>query len=811
MRLSFETRKEKVPKRKSVKVSSKNPTLDVVGLQRLGCDGCGLNDKRLNSPRMLPTGPVDAEIYVLGEAPGRDEDDQGQQFVGKSGRLLRKNIANMNVRFDNCVRCRPPNNRTPTADEIARCSGKVLASIEACKPRVVLGVGGVALETMLHTTGIQKWRGRQTPIKVGDHVCWFRPIIHPAFVLRQSEDAFAADWSGVFKTDLKFTNKVLLGGLGEPHFEDVSDVYDGVIVETDSAKAVKLMEQTIVESDVVAIDIETTCLRPYDDDARILSFALSDGNATVATVFDDVSREWLQFFLTHCTCALVAHNLAFELEWLMVEFGNIGRPELHDTMAQAYCLDNRGGNLSLDFLCIEHFGLHLKDISNVDLSRLIELPVKDLLSYNALDAKYTAWLFYLQRHWIFEEGLDEAYTEHVRRIPTLVRTQMAGLHVDSDLVENLWLDYTEKLDKLQSKFRILDDVQRYEASGSVFKPSSPKAVLELMNSRGFNITSTDEKTLKALDDPVAQQVLDFRSCVKLRSTYIEGVRSGGKYVYDDLLIHTQFNGLFTRTGRLSSDSPNMQNWPKRQHAEIRALVCAPPGSVMVSLDWKQLEVCVIAAITRDACLLNAMRMHEDIHAVWIEKLYEIHPAARDWDNVRMRIKTDLVFPAFYGAKSRSIAKSLGVSRGRVSLLMREFWDLYAGVSSWQEDVLADYEKVGYVECQNGRRRYAPLTVEQLYNTPIQGSASDIVVDAMCRLSEKSVATGVKSFQPVLNIHDDLTFYIEEAKLEEHLETIIREILVCPFSWMDIPLAVDISTGPNWFDQKSIGTFYSDEL
>ena len=156
----------------------------------MGCQGCTLMSDQLTTPQMKPTGSKHPTIYTIGEAPGADEDSEGRQFVGKSGKILRKELETVfedtkSFRWNNTCRCRPPSNRTPEIVEREHCRNSVTEDIEATKPKVVLGVGAVALQWATGEASIAKWHGRMMPVKVGNHVCWFYLILHPAFVMRQ--------------------------------------------------------------------------------------------------------------------------------------------------------------------------------------------------------------------------------------------------------------------------------------------------------------------------------------------------------------------------------------------------------------------------------------------------------------------------------------------------------------------------------------------------------------------------------------------------------------------------------------------------
>jgi DNA polymerase-1 len=292
-------------------------------------------------------------------------------------------------------------------------------------------------------------------------------------------------------------------------------------------------------------------------------------------------------------------------------------------------------------------------------------------------------------------------------------------------------------------------------------------------------------------------------------------RTGG-VVYPDGRIHTKFNDLFTTTGRLSSDDPNMQNFPKRKDAWIRALVVPPKGCVMVSSDYGQIEYRVIGIAANDKYIQQTLRDRYDVHMDWAERVAKADPRVykafnKDIKKLRSEIKNTWVFPAFYGAHADYIARMLNMDIRAARDLFEVFWEEFAGVHAWQRKLLKQYERTGYVSCLTGRRRRAPMSKNMIYNSPIQGSASDIVVDAMCRLSLRAERDDEPALTPVLNIHDDITFCVPKKREGELIPIIVDEMLHPSFDWVTVPISVEVSSGPNWADMKAIGTYFSDEL
>jgi DNA polymerase-1 len=259
----------------------------------------------------------------------------------------------------------------------------------------------------------------------------------------------------------------------------------------------------------------------------------------------------------------------------------------------------------------------------------------------------------------------------------------------------------------------------------------------------------------------------------------------------------------------------MQNWPSRKHREIRKQIYAPPGHLMLSVDYSQAEICALAMLCKDEKLIEYIKNRHDMHLDWAERIAKIDDAglkkAGDMKTWRNEVKSGLVFPAFYGSQASSIAVNLHLSSNTIGIIFDSFWDEFKGVRAWQNDLEDFYRKNFYVACLNGRRRHGPMSREKLINSPVQGSASDIVVDAMNRISEHAYDLDMPWLRPLLNIHDDLTFVIPERMFDEAVETIIGEMLIPGYDWINVPLAVEAKYGRNWGDQIEIGKFYGDEF
>jgi len=842
MSFFFSTQKRSAAQRRD----ASRPAVDT--LHSLECRACPLNNANVGHPKMAPTGSDQPLVYILGEAPGEREDKGGEQFIGPAGRVLRDAIPSWykdRLRFNNVIRTRPPGNRNPTWQEVECCRPSIVRDIEQTKPRAIFGFGNVPLAWVTGLDTITSWRGRRMPVRVGSHVCWFYPMLHPSYVLRQQRaqeqrekrgvDIYQTHEGLVFKKDL---HRALdeLSVVGEPVVETPDQFYVGIELLTKVNDVIDALG-SLSEEPVLGIDIETNGLRPYRTGSKLLSVAIGTYARTVAfpirhsqvnTHFTErdicTVEEMVGDFLLSHRGVKVAHNLSFELEWLSHFFGRklLRGTSWGDTQAQAYVLDERRSVLSLDLLCLQYFGFNLKPISNLNRAALDQERLEDVLKYNALDTKYTHALYLEQQAELDRLGLTGFYErEQLRRIPTVVMTQQRGIVCDLTATRknDAWLAIEIK--KVLAAINNNAAVTAYKKQFGAFNPGSTTDVVKLFRDvlkckEGWvnDKYKAGEEVLKEIKHPVAQLILDYRRYTKLKSTYTDPFLTKGGFVYPDGKLHTNLNTVFTETGRLSSDDPNTQNFPKRKDKWVRNQIVASPGHILVACDYGQIEPRVIAAWSGDEVLIKLLWENYDIHLHWAKRIAELHPSAlkgRDLPALRQDTKSNFVLAGFYGSEAFSIARRMGLPRSLCEDLLGEFWGTFVGVKRWQHELMRQYKKQGYVECKTGRRRHAPLVGNRVINTPIQGTASDVVVDAMNRLSELADKENDAALQPIMNIHDDLTFDLPEDLVDDYMQVIINEMLSVSYDFMKVvPISVEVECGYDWAHMEGVGTFTTED-
>ena len=317
--------------------------------------------------------------------------------------------------------------------------------------------------------------------------------------------------------------------------------------------------------------------------------------------------------------------------------------------------------------------------------------------------------------------------------------------------------------------------------------------------------STDAETLEKLRDiPLVEDILQYRACQKLNSTYVEGLL---KVIGEDGRIHTRFNQTEARTGRLSSDNPNLQNIPIRTEmgSKLRAYFVAKPGCVLVDADYSQIELRILAHVTGDAHMQEAFLSGADIHRSTAAKIYNIRP-----EDVTPRLRSSakaINFGIMYGKGAYSLSKDIGVSVKEAEAFLQTYLATFPNIDGYMEKTIADARQCGYVSTLFGRRRALPELNSNNHNirasgermarnTPIQGTAADVIKLAMVRVWRRLRNEKMES-RLILTVHDELIVEAPEAEAEKAAQILREEMEGCVH--YAVPLSTDVHTGKNWLE------------
>lgn len=408
---------------------------------------------------------------------------------------------------------------------------------------------------------------------------------------------------------------------------------------------------------------------------------------------------------------------------------------------------------------------------------------------------------------ITECGEDELYNEiEFPLAQVLADMTRTGVLVDREGIEQFGVRMRAELAQVLARIHL-------ETGSAEFNPNSPKQLGEMLfdtmglphgrkTQRGW---STDAETLEALREyPLVEDVLQYRAYQKLNSTYVEGLL---KVIAEDGRIHTTFNQTEARTGRLSSDNPNLQNIPIRTElgSQLRAYFVAKPGCVLVDADYSQIELRILAHASGDEHMRQAFLNGDDIHRSTAAKIYGLPP-----EQVTPRLRSSakaINFGIMYGKGAYSLSKDIGVSVKEADAFLKSYLAAFPRVSGYMDKTIADAKQCGYVSTLFGRRRALPelsnanrnvrASGERMArNTPIQGTAADVIKLAMVRVWRRLRSEKMES-RLILTVHDELIVEAPEAEAEKAARILREEMEGCVN--YSVPLSTEVHTGSNWLE------------
>lgn len=612
------------------------------------------------------------------------------------------------------------------------------------------------------------------------------------------------------------------GGGGQRNLKSLSDVpHDYKYISTE-AEAQELLE-TLMAASRVAFDTETTAreLGMTATDAKTckligFSFATEKGKAWyVDAGLIDIFRP----LFADPTKTLVGFNVKFDRA-VLHRYGIGFASTPHDVMLAHYCLDAAARH-GMDMLAEQYLDYRTIRFSEVAGEQergkpeptLFGKDIAKVTDYAAEDADVTLQLedairpsaLSLSSSVSSPSALSEVEEPLVK---VLLEMEREGVKIDVDALK----EYGRELDREILGFT--QEILKYADPG--FNPDSPKQLGELLFGKlglpGGKKTasgqwSTDEKTLSKLagEHPIIASILEYRACTKLKSTYVDKLPT---LIDDQGRVHTTYAQAFTETGRLSSSDPNLQNIPIRTERGKfirKAFVARDEDHVIISADYSQIELRLMAAMSGDTAMLAAFRNGEDIHRDTASRVYDVMPA---FVTPEQRSACKMVnFGIIYGISAFGLSQRLKVPRKEAADLIETYFKLYPSIKEFMGRAIAKAREKGYAETVLGRRRTLRdinsrnATARQAaerdaINTPIQGSAADLIKIAMVRVDRAIKAENLRA-KMVLQIHDELVFDCPKDETERLKEIVRREMSTA----LDfgVPLEVGIGEGANWLE------------
>lgn len=574
----------------------------------------------------------------------------------------------------------------------------------------------------------------------------------------------------------------------------------------------------LCDSTEFALDTETTSTEPMQAELVGLSFCTKENKAYYVPVPSDRSQasallEKFRPAYENASIAKIGQNIKYDII-VLGQYGVHVEGPLFDTMIAHYLIQPEMRH-NMDYLAevyLNYQTIHIEELigTGKDQKNMRQVKKETVSIYAAEDADITLKLKNRLEAELKKENLEKLFYEiEMPLVRVLAKMEMDGVRIDTDALKEISRKYTQNLREIEAEI--------HELAGEDFNIASPKQVGEILFEKlkiiekpkktktGQYVTS--EEVLQSLKNKhhIVEKILDYRGLKKLLSTYIDTLpelinpRTGR--------IHTSFNQAVTSTGRLSSSNPNLQNIPVRDDLgkEIRKAFIPEDGCLFFSADYSQIELRIMAHLSKDQNMIEAFRNDWDIHQATAAKIYkiDIDDVTRD---MRRKAKT-ANFGIIYGISVFGLAERMNVERSEAKELIDGYFITYPGIKEYMDKSIEVAREQGYVKTIFERKRFLPdinsrnATVRgyaerNAINAPIQGSAADIIKIAMARIYTRFKEENLKS-KMILQVHDELNFSVPMSE-KSRVEQIVIEEMEKAFA-MEVPLKADYGWGKNWLE------------
>ncbi len=609
-----------------------------------------------------------------------------------------------------------------------------------------------------------------------------------------------------------------------------------------TSERVKWLAQQLAKAETFAFDTETTAEDPLRAELVGMSFAWEEGSAYYVPVapsaaqstslFPTASGSFSDFFLEMQKDAAdfslkkifaplledpqrpkCGQNAKYDM-LVMSRYGVNMAGVVFDTMIASYLLNPSSRQHNLDALSLEYF--NYKKIPTRDLIgsgknqiTMRDVPVEKVAKYACEDADFT---LRLRNHFLpklHESGVYDLFEQvEMPLVTVLAAVERTGVALDLPFLRKMSAELEATLGTLMTDI--------YELAGEEFNLNSPKQLEKILfdklKLKSWRRTktgrSTDADVLERLsqEHELPKKLLEYRELSKLKSTYVDSLpQLVNPYTQR---VHTSYNQAIAVTGRLSSSEPNLQNIPIR--TEIgrrirRAFIPGEKGWKLLDADYSQIELRIVAHLSKDAALIEAFRNDEDIHTATAARVFNVDPMEMT-PEIRRRAK-EINFGIIYGMGAYGLSQRLGITPEEGQNFITNYYAQYPGVNAFMMGTIADAHRKGYVTTMLNRRRYLPdinsdnrrvreFAERTAINTPIQGTAADLIKIAMINIHRRLQKENLRS-RMILQVHDELVFEAPENELVA-LEKLVREEMSQAIR-LDVPIKVDVGVGENWLE------------
>jgi DNA polymerase I len=596
----------------------------------------------------------------------------------------------------------------------------------------------------------------------------------------------------------------------------------------DSDKKLADLVKVLNQAKVISFDTETTSTEEMRADIVGISLAVREGEGYYIPIGHTSGNNLplkevlavLKEPMTNPKIGKVAHNAKYDYI-VLAKFGLMVSPLTFDTMLAEFIIDPSSRNLGLKNLAFVKLGeemTHIEELIGKGRKQIsmAEVAIESAAPYAVADAETTLRLMPLQVQELKRVNGEKLLEEiDLPLTPVLAAMEMAGISLDLPFFEKMERELTKRLAGIEK--------QVFESVGKPFNINSTQQLSDvLFKTLGLEPPDKGNKTASGhystaagvLDElsgkhPVVDMVLEHRELSKIKSTYVDALPPA---VDSNSRVHTSYSQIGAVTGRLSSNNPNLQNIPIRTETgrKVRNGFVAGKGQVLLSVDYSQIELRIVAHMAEDEGMLAAFRADEDIHATTAGAIYGISP---DAVSKEMRRHAKAVnFGLIYGMSAFGLTRSTDLTLAEAENFVRTYFEKFPGIKKYLDGIRRQAAQQGYVETLLGRKRYFPALQSkqnvqiknreerEAINAPIQGTAADIMKIAMLKIPPALAKAGLKA-RMLLQVHDELVLECPKGELKETAR-VVKETMANAYE-LSIPLSTEARYGDNWGEMKTI--------
>ncbi|RZJ51083.1 MAG: DNA polymerase I [Chryseobacterium sp.] len=587
----------------------------------------------------------------------------------------------------------------------------------------------------------------------------------------------------------------------------------------DNPKAQKILVQNLLKQKAVCFDTETTSLNELEAELVGMSFSYKKGLAYYVPLSEDQGEvlqtlEIFRPFFEKEDLIKIAHNLKYDYK-VLKQYDMTVKGAMFDTMIAHYLL-NPDGRHGMDYLSEVYLNYKPVSIETIigkkgkNQANFRDADLRTQTDYAAEDADVTFQLYELFAPQLKKENLEDLfYNIEMPLMEVLAKMELEGISLDKKWLAQESIDLENDLRQLESKI--------FEISGEEFNMNSPRQLGDVLFDKmqldpkakktktGQYATSEDVLQKLSSKHEIIQHILEYRTYQKLKSTYVDALPS--QIDKDDNRVHTNFSQTTAATGRLASVNPNLQNIPIRtlRGQQIRGAFVSAEGKKIISADYSQIELRLIAEISGEDNMIKAFQDGEDIHASTAAKLFNI-PLEEVSKTQRGQAKT-VNFGILYGQGAFALAEQTGLSRSEAKQMIEAYYETYPKLKAYMAEQVKSAREMGYVETILGRKRHLKdinsgnfvvraHAERNAVNAPIQGSAADVVKMAMIKIQKELEKEKLKT-KMLLQVHDELVFEspIDEVEIATNIIKTEMENAI----ETQVPLLVEVGVGKNWLE------------